>query len=249
MNFKKFMIRSLKKSSVWLCIISLFYVNEGISQEKPHWSLWFIVKRGQNEPFAFFHERVETISKKNQIKMNVDIKKKEEGYINKESFVGLSKANQNLTPISFQFKSTYRSHSYQMEANIQDQDIKASIIEGDQPPQSIESFIHKQTVLSSFFPLWVRHHFSALKEGKKLALSVMKIQPFKSDLNLLDAIVKKLKPDALAKKKNALKIQVKFNSEKSIWWVKKNGHTLKVKKTNPKIIIQQVPKSKALDVM
>jgi hypothetical protein len=137
------------------------------------WDNWYTVTLNGKIPYEYYHETIET--QDGRMIYRLHAWKKEEEFINEEQLGAYAQAS-DLTPLFFNFHSTYRGSEKTIDGTVQDGRmlvIKSS--EGTagslKEKPLIRRSISKGIFFSSFFPVWVARQGAKLKPGHALPFS------------------------------------------------------------------------------
>ena len=206
------------------------------------WDYWYTVKTDKTVPYEYYEDKFET--DKSKVHFENHAWKKEEDFINEEQIGAITEGTPELTPLFWNFRSTYRSSEKVIDGNIKDGKVlTAKIRDKGQDLPIVTKTITPNTILSSFFPLWLGIHMPKMKVGQ--SVSFQTILEDKVDAGTVSGIVRMDKPDAFASKTSTIKLAVDYGDQNSIWYVEKNGALMRSEIPEQRIIVERVPESVA----
>ncbi len=190
------------------------------------WDRWYTVTVGDKAHYGYYHDRVEI--KENKIFFQDHYWKNEEGFINEEHLGGLVQNNPELTPLSFNFQSKYRSTETKINGTAEGNILNIKISKSNQEYPIIRKVMPKNMIFEVFFPVWIGKHMSTLKEGKMQTFLALLEDNIEVGFSPVSGWVRKEKSDAFATKTKSQKITVNFQNSTSIWYVENTGAPVKI---------------------
>lgn len=205
--------------------------------------LWYTVSVNKI-PSEYYNEKV--VSHGDNIQFLSHVWKKEEGYINEELLGAFSKADQDLTPLFFNFRSTYRASETVVDGNVRDgKTLVANIRKDGQKLPTVTRSVTPRTFFSVFFPVWLRKVVPSLKVGKTVSFSTILEDDVEHGFESESGVIHLEKPDAFAQETGTQKISVDYRSVRSFWWVEKTGLPLRTLMPESNVVIDRSTKEKA----
>jgi hypothetical protein len=212
-------------------------------QAKTLWDRWYTLTIEPNIRYGYYNEKAE--SRGETVFLQTQIWKKEEDFINQEQMGVLSKSD--LTPVAYNFRSTYRSTETTLDGTIDEQrvlNLKLKI--SNKPEQSVKKQLPQNVIFSSAFPLWVGKNIGRLKPKTPISFQAFLEDSPHEDFRMESGIVIRQEPDTLAKSMKLNRLSVRFRNQDSTWWVREQGDAHQIHLPAQKIWIKEVSKDVAL---
>lgn len=195
------------------------------------WDAWYTVTLNGKIPYQVYHDEVEV--KGGRLHYQNHLWKKEEGYINEEQ-LGLFAENQpELTPLFYNFHSTYRTTETVIDANVKNEPKSGMTLtvkarRGGQELPLVTKALPKKTIFSTFLPVWLGFRMADLSEGKRLSFMTLLEDNMDLEFSTLIGHIRVEKQDETAKKLGAKKLRIDLKDQKSFWWVDSKGTPLQI---------------------
>jgi hypothetical protein len=222
------------------CILLGFFVISN-AQAADYWYTVSVKKI----PYEYYNEKV--IFRDGKIQFFNNVWKKEEGFINEEQLGSFSNADIDLTPLFYNYRSTYRSTEVKIDGNVHDGNslvVKAK--KGDQALPTITKSIRPKTFLSLFFPLWLGKKLETMKENVTVSFSTLQEDNIDDGFDSVSGHVRLEKADDFSKKTGTKKIAVDYRDDaRSYWWVDKQGAALQIEMPDKGTLVERSTKEKA----
>lgn len=234
-------------------ILLLFFSTTSIHAEdksttKTLWDSWYTIKVYDNIPFSFYNETVE--DRGEQIHFQQKMWKKEKDSIIEEHIGLLSKNNEELTPILFNF---FRSNGLSSELIIDGTlNEKNSLHIKMREAATVKSWnrqLPKETFLATFFPVWISKHWSKFKVGKKINFRSIVEDSYQTDYPISPGWVKLEKEDKFSKTNKTQKFTVRFRDATSYWWVKPSGQMIQMEMPEQNAVVELTTETKAKEFL
>ncbi len=213
--------------------------------QKVLWDRWYTLTIEPNVHYGYYNEKAEERS--GNLFLQTQIWKKEEDFINQEQMGILSKNDASLSPIAYNFRSTFRSSETVLDGTITDQrvlNIKAKI--PPKPEQSLQKQLPKNVIFSSAFPLWIGKNIDRLKPKQPVSFQTFLEDSPQDEFRVEVGTVIRQEPDALAKSKKLIQLLVRFRGQESTWWVHPSGDAYQIHMKSQKVWIREVSKDVAM---
>lgn len=191
------------------------------------WDAWYTVTLSGSVHYAYYNDRIE--KRQGRLFFQNRFWKQEEGFINEEQVGAYAEDNADLTPLFFNFHSTYRTTETQIDGTIENGarlTVKARRGGSDLP--LVKRSIPKKLFLSVFFPVWLGRELSGLQPGKTRAFMTLMEDSLDAGFPTSHGSVRLEKPDEMAKKLGGKKLLVNYRDARSVWYVDDNGVPLRV---------------------
>jgi hypothetical protein len=215
----------------------------GSDEGKVVWDYWYTVSVN-TVPAEYYNERV--VLRDNKLQFFNHVWRKEEGFLNEEQLGAFAVADMELTPLFFNFRSTYRTSETVVDGNVKDgKTLVAKVRRDGQALPTVTKSISKNTFFSVFFPFWLSKELPTLKEGKSVSFSTILEDDVEHGFDSESGTVRLEPSDDLAKKTQTKKIAVDYRSVRSYWWVDVHGAPVRTEMPETKAVIERVAKDKA----
>ena len=201
------------------CIfISPLAVSAETTKTSQIYNEWYVVRLNENDTIAYYNESLEF--REGEYFTKQVVWRKDEGFINHEEIATQSKAD--FTPKFFNYKLKYRDSLITINGTVQESGIiRISSKKNDEPSNSFERSIPKNSIFSTVFPFWILKHFESNQNSKSVKI-IFEDRLFEK-LNFEAATVTSLKLDSDAKKLEAKKYLVKISGVSAAWYLGKLG--------------------------
>jgi hypothetical protein len=208
------------------------------------WDYWYTVAVNKTIPAEYYNEKVVLHGDKLQFFNHVW--RKEEGYINEEQLGAFATADMALTPLFFNFRSTYRATETVVDGNVRDgKTLVVKIRKGGESLPTVTKSIPSNTFFSVFFPVWLGKALTTMKEGRTVSFSTILEDDVEHGFESESGMVRLDKSDDFAEKTHTKKIIVDYRSVKSTWWVDLHGASIRTEMPETGALIERVSKEKA----
>jgi len=207
------------------------------------WDSWYTVTLQGKIPYGYYNDRVE--KKQNKIAFKNQFWKKEEGHVNEEQLVAFAEDTPALTPVLFNFHSSYRATTIDIDGTIQGGKLSVKSRKNGKTLKTIARSIPKGAFFSSMFPVWIGKRAAQLKEGKLVSFSTVLEDNLDRQYAPVSGTMRLEKADDYATKNSALKFAVTYQDRKSTWYVAKTGETLKIVMHDQAAVVEKTPEAAA----
>ena len=205
---------------------------------------WYTVTIGGTAPYEYYNERLE--KKTNRLFLQNHTWKREEEYINEEQLGAFAEDNADLTPLFYNFHSTFRSTELAIDGNVKNgKEITVKIHRGTSDLPVIKKNLSPRTILSTFFPVWLGRHLASLKAGQRVSFSTLLEDNLELAFSTVSGSVSVQKPDEFATKSKTQKIAVTHHGLRSVWWVDSTGSAVRIEMPEQNAVVERVPEEKA----
>jgi len=210
--------------------------------DKVLWDYWYTVSVGK-APYEYYNDRVET--KKDRITCSNRAWKKEEDFINEEQLGAFAQNDDALTPLFFNFHSTYRSTETMIDGNVKDKLLTVKVRKTGTDLPLIKRGIPKNMLLSSLVPVWLGRHMKELESGKTLNFYTILEDNLEAEFSTVTGTVQGQKPDDFAIKTKTQKVLIHLSNVKSIWWIEASGVPIRIEIPENDTIVDHVTADQA----
>lgn len=212
--------------------------------EKVIWEAWYKVLTSDGTPVQYYRDRVALADSK--LHFSNQVWKREEGFINEEQLGAFSNSTADLSPLFFNFRSTYRASETVIDGTIQpDHTIAIKITKAGVDQPLIRRNLPTGTIFSSFFPVWVREKNKSLKLGENASFYALQEDDIDNGFSVNSGRVRRDADDDFAKKTRTTKLMVEYRSIPSTWWVDKDGIAQKILMTQQGITVERTTEAEA----
>lgn len=208
------------------------------------WDGWYTVLVGNKVKYAYYNEKAEI--KGDRVHFQTRMWKQEEGFINEENMGAFALNDARLTPLFFNFRSTYRSTETKIDGTVgKDQHLSVRVQRGGQSMPPIRRRILDNPFFSVFFPVWIGKNLNSLPQGKTVSFSAILEDNLDTSFRSVPGNIRLDAPDEFAKKTGTKKFIVNHRDLTSVWWVKDSGMPVRIQMPSQKTLIQMVPQAEA----
>lgn len=205
---------------------------------------WFTVTVNKVTHYGYYNERFELT--KGRLRFQQHFMKLEEGYMNEEQLGAFAENNDDLTPLFFNFHSTYRTTETLIDGSIQDgKALMVKIKKGNQELPLVKRSIPQKTFLSVFFPVWLAKNAHKLKSNQTISFKTILEDNLELGFAPVTGRIKLEKPDEFANKTQTKKILVDYRNMRSYWWVDQTGSYIRIEMPSQNTVVERVTKEKA----
>jgi len=236
------------KSLIFLVLFGAAYLIPSAAQAATKDGLirntWYTMTLNGHIRFGYYNERVEL--KKGRLYFQSHVWKKEEDFINEEQLGAYSENNPNLTPLFFNFHSTYRATELNVDGTVQDGKLlQVKIRKGPQELPVIKRSIGQNTIFAQFFPIWLEKKLPDLKKGKSSGFYAVIEDNLDLNFAPIAGRAKLEKPDKFANDTKTYKVSVLFQDLPSTWWIEDSGVAVRIEMAGGGTVAERTTQEKA----
>ena len=214
------------------------------SAEKLIWEAWYKVVSADGTPVQYYRDRVTLTDSK--LHFTNQVWKREEGYVNEEQLGAFANSTSDLSPLFFNFRSTYRASETVIDGTVQpDQTMAIKISKSGTDQHLIRRNLPKGTIFSSFFPVWIREKHKSLKVGENASFYALQEDDVDNSFSVNTGRVRREADDDYAKKTHTTKLMVEYRSIPSTWWVDAEGIAQRILMTQQNITVERTTEADA----
>lgn len=215
------------------------------TRKEVKWKKWYVVRVNKKIRYAYYKETVQL--RKGRVHLNTQLWKQEEGYINEEHLGGYSADTDALSPLFYNYFSTYRGSKTVIDGSVKENRLKVRVNKGntDLPVVQINLDPKKRPFFSSFFPVWLAKNIHKMKPGLPVTFWTILEDNLDLNFNVIAGQARLEQPDPYARKTNTQKLLVRYRELTAIWYVSGEGWAQRIIIPKQKIEILQVPEEKA----
>ncbi len=207
------------------------------------WNSWYVMTIGGKTPFGYYNDRVER--KDGKIAYQNQLWKMEEGFINEERVVSFSKDDENLTPLLFNFLSTYRDTDLAIDGTFTGTQLSVKARKNKQPLPSVQTSVNSKSFLSTLFQVWIGKHLAGMKIGKRISFVTLFEDALNTRFDGIRGAVTLEKEDDFARKTGSNKLSIELNNTKSTWYVLSSGESIRIEKPDQHLLIEKKTEAEA----
>ena len=209
--------------------------------------LWYTITLKEKVHYGYYNDRAEL--KQGKLFFKNQLWKNEEGYINEEQVGVFSENNPELTPLFFNFHSTYRTTETTIDGTVQSGTggnvLTVKVKKGGQELPLIKKNLPSKIFFSSVFPLWLERRMATLKPGQTQSFLTILEDSVDSGFETAFGRIQVEKPDAFATKSATTKITVTNHDQRSIWYVDAKGNPVRIEMPEQHAVVERVAESVA----
>jgi len=235
-------LASLLQLALQLSIIAVApTLGAGDAAAAPKWDHWYTVTILPQTPYAYYRETIEM--PKGRIHFKTQMWKKEEGFINEEQLGAFALDNEILTPLFFNFHSTYRASELVIDGTASESQLKIRIRKDGKEKPVITKVIPQKAILSSLFPVWLRKQL----EKKQTSGNFLAVLEDNEQLGFsaVNGNYKMVEHDDFSKAKALTRIEVNFADNKSFWYLDAEGAPARIEMPLQKTRVERVTEARA----
>ncbi|MGE0615809.1 MAG: hypothetical protein AB7P04_09220 [Bacteriovoracia bacterium] len=208
------------------------------------WNNWYTVTLNGKTPYAYYNERLSI--KDGKLHYQNDVWKKEEDFINRESFGGFAENNSTYTPIFYNFFSTYRTSETKIDGTVgADNVLSLKIRKDGKDLPVVKKHLPKGVFFSTYFPLWLRDNVADMKPGQPRSFSTILEDSIDTGFKVESGHARVEAPDEFAKKTGTKRVAVQYRDMPSIWWTDDKGNYVRMEMGRGVSAAELVPEAKA----
>jgi hypothetical protein len=244
-NNRFYALRSLALLGIYYSLTSSQVFAAPPSTPSVQWDSWYTVTALPSTPYAYYRETVETT--RGRIHFKTQMWKNEEGYINEEQLGAFALDNELLTPLFYNFHSTYRASEITFDGTATESKLTVRIKKTSEDASEkpvVTRTLPSKTIFSSFFPVWLRKQLQ--KNSTQGTFLAILEDSEAAGFEPTHGSFKVVQPDEFSKQSDTSKIEVRFTSSTSHWYVDKNGRVARIDMPSQKTRIDRVNEATAL---
>ncbi len=221
--------------------LTLPAISAPAGQPAPKWDHWYTVTILPSTPYAYYRETIE--SPNGRLHFKTQMWKQEEGYINEEQLGAFALDNEILTPLFFNFHSTYRTSELMIDGTANESQLKIRIKKDGADKPVITKVMPSKTIFSSLFPVWLRKQLLK-KQTSGSFLAVLEDNE-SIGFSAVSGSYKMVENDDFSKSSGSTRIEVNFSDNKSYWYLDSNGSPIRIEMPAQKTRVERVTEAKA----
>jgi hypothetical protein len=211
--------------------------------EKPAWDYWYTVTLNGKLHYQYYNEQVSF--KKDKIFYQSKAWKKEDDFINEEQLGAFAENTPALTPLFYNFHTTYRASETVIDGTLKDgATLTFKVRKGTEELPIITKVYQKKAILSSFFPVWLGQRMADFKQGVAQTFVAILEDSIDTKFTAVDGSAKLEADDDYAKAHHAHKFSLTFGT-KATWWVDDKGAALRIESQEQNSVIERSTREKA----
>jgi hypothetical protein len=223
--------------------------SKALVREGVLWDYWYTVTVNKVVHYEYYNDHAEI--KKGRVIFQNRAWKQEEDFINEEQLGAFSNNDASLTPLFFNFHSSYRSVETNIDGSIAAQSgggrlLSVRIRKGSRELPLIKKMVPPKTLFSLHFPIWLGRNIAAFKPGQVYPFQTILEDNLESEFMTVPGQVRVEPADTLAAQTHTIKLTVNYHEMKSTWWVDSMGAPMRIEMPLQKTVVQRVPKEAAV---
>ncbi len=208
--------------------------------EKVLWDTWYTVTVANKVHYGYYNDKATL--REGKVTFQNHFWKLEEGFINEERLGALADDTADLTPVFFNFKSSYRATETNIDGavNPKTHALNVRVLRGGKELPSIIKALPKGLFTSSLFPIWAARHLGQLKPGQAVPFLTLMEDGFEHGFETVNGTVRLEQPDDFARKTGTRKLTVKFQDRSSIWYLEASGCPVRIEMPGMHSVVERV---------
>jgi len=208
------------------------------------WDYWYTVTINKTVRYEYYHDRLE--EKGGRYIIQNQAWKQEEDYINEEQLGVFAAANADLTPLFYNFHSSYRTTETKIDGTVQDgKTLTVRIRKGNVDLPIVKKGIQSKVIFSTFFPFWMGKRLASAREGQVVPFIAILEDNLELGFNTVHGSFRLEKPDPYATHTKTRRVTVDFQGLHTVWWVDQQGAPMRIDDPKQKSVVERVPEAKA----
>ncbi len=207
------------------------------------WNSWYTMTVGGKTPFGYYNDRVE--QKDGKIAYQNHLWKMEEGFINEERVVSFGVDNADLSPVLFNFTSTYRDTEMVVDGTFKGNELTVKTRQNKKSLKPIVTNVPSKAFLSTLFQVWIGKRLADLKPGKGLSFTTLFEDSIQTRYAPIAGSVVLEAEDEYGKKTGTRRLKVDLGGMKTTWYVLPTGEAVRVEKPDQQLVIERKPEAEA----
>jgi hypothetical protein len=208
------------------------------------WDEWYTITVGDGIHYAFYNDHVEV--KDGRVIFQTKTTKQEENFINQEQIGVFAEFTPELTPLFFNFHSTYRSTETTIDGNVKDgKQLSVRVKKGGTELPVIRRGIPPKTFFSTLFPVWLGFQLPGLQPGKLYGFNTLLEDNIEAGFSPVRGQLRIEAPDAIAQKTGTTKLMINYRDMKSHWWIEKTGAPVRIELPQQRVVVERADAKKA----
>jgi hypothetical protein len=205
---------------------------------------WYTVTVNKVLRYEYYNERIEL--RKGRLFFQSHVWKREEDFINEEQLGAYAETNADVSPLFYNFHSTYRSTETTIDGTVRDgKELSVRVRKGNSDLPLVKKNLPQKAFFSIFFPVWLSFRVSSLKPGATLSFYTVLEDNLETNFSVVTGNVRLEAPDEYAKRTQASKLLVDYRGLRSHWYVDGKGIPLRIDMPEQKTLVERVPRDAA----
>jgi hypothetical protein len=214
------------------------------SRSKILWDHWFTVTVYKKYRYAIYHETVKKEAGK--IHYYYHSLKMEEGFTNEERLESVARDTPFLEPISFEFKSFYRSSVTEIKGQFsKNEKLNVYVKKNSKSTEPIEKVVPPHTILVGLFPVWFKLQLPFMKPEISIGFSAINEDNIELEFSPLQGNVQLDRPDEYSQSTGTTKLSVTFQNTLNLWYLDKAGIPYRLEIPSSHTLIQRTTETEA----
>ncbi len=216
------------------------------AKDRVLWDAWYTVTVNKVIHYEYYNEHVEM--KGGKVYFQNHLWKNEEDYVNEEQLGAFAENDSDLTPLFYNFHSTYRTTETKIDGTVQTspsgtRQLVVKVRKGNSDLPVVRRSIPSKTFFSVFFPVWLGLHMKQLKPDQITSFMTILEDRLEQDFSPVTGETRLEKPDAYAIQTKTNKVLVNFHDMRTYWWVNAAGVAMRIEMPEQKTHVERVTES------
>ncbi|MGZ3689276.1 MAG: hypothetical protein ACXWP5_07210 [Bdellovibrionota bacterium] len=208
------------------------------------WDNWYTVTVNKVIHYEYYNEHAEI--KKGRYFFQNHAWKMEEDFLNEEQLGEFAEVSTELTPMFFNFHSTYRTTETTIDGTVDPKRMMTvKVHKGNTDLPIVHASLPQKTIFSSFFPIWIGQRLAAMKPESNYYVQVVLEDNIESGFGAQNGQLRMEKPDTFATTSKTTKLSISLNDMKSTWYVDKTGAPVRIEVPAQNTLVQRVSEKEA----
>jgi hypothetical protein len=227
------------------CVL-LFISQSSAAGLKPDlkWDHWYTVKVNGKVPFAYYHEKTQTVSGRTHLEL--EIFKKEEGFLNQENLGLFAQNDEAVTPLFYNYRMTFKNSETILDGTLDSaQYLNIKIRKNGSELPVVKKHLPANVIFSYMFPIWVAKRLPTLTPNHYVGFQAINEEQIEQQFPIVSGKLMLEPEDAFAKSHKAKKVSMIYEDMPSVWWLAKDGSAIRIVRGENQLVIDQVSKEQA----
>lgn len=235
--------KRLAASAAFLTLCSFLLPSSGhpsAPADKLLWDAWYTISLNDGSRYGYYNDRVEL--RRGRVYFSNRVWKKEEDYINEEQLGAYAEADKELTPLFYNFHSTYRTTETRIDGTVSSAGsgriLTVKVRRGENELPQVRKSLSPKTLFSSLFPVWLKDRAAEMKSGQSLPFVTVIEDNVEQSFATVTGRVRREKDEPGSK---LSKFLVDYKGVKSFWYLDSAGVAEKIEMPAHGTLVQRVP--------
>jgi hypothetical protein len=207
------------------------------------WDAWYTITISKTVHYSYFSERFEI--KDGKLFYQSKSWKQEEGYLNEEQLGSLAEYTTDLTPLFFNFHSTYRTTETVIDGNVRDHQLTVKIRKANTDLPLVKKNFPSKTIFSALFPVWLGFRLPVTKPGATISFLTVMEDNLETGFGTVSGQARIEPPDAFSTSSKTTRVSVNYKDLRATWYVERNGMPVRIEIPAQKAVVEKVGENDA----